>query len=578
MARRHIPLLALLALTAQGVICQTLCSDPECETCRGTTCVRCKEGLFIDDKGFCSPCLTLNCAACANATTCTACKPADFAASSGSNQAPLLYLDRKTGTCKPCPGLFDPYRGPCAQCGSNGKCSRCNEGHYLDASKTCKPCADPLCKQCTATRCLRCYDSWYEPESEGEYPNYAVYMDKSGTCQKCTRNNYDSGCTACDANGRCTKCGNHYGGTSLDKASGKCVKCKDRLCSLCSTSTPSVCITCQTKPFWYWDSADYGPVYKDAKTGKCTECENRVDQGCKRCNNRGACVECDNTGFLNKGKCTPCSARFDRCSKCHKEGKFCTECDSGYGLQAGRCIKCPEGTKQCKNGKPTACNDGWYLSKSGTCKEKPKGCDQVLADGTCHSCLNGYRPVAGGKCQKCFESGCVRCIMSDGFSCPKCDAARQWCTDCSGGYFGLTKDCKKCKDPVCESCEEDAAKCQSCGSFSLTRGAYLDAQGRCSPCPQGCSSCDESGACSQCAPGYGFKGKVCVRCTGKYCTYCSQDANICQSCHSDDFPTYLTSKGVCEKAKTRGCADFAGDGKCLQCEYGWTLRNGICVV
>lgn len=45
-------------------------------------------------------------------------------------------------------------------------------------------CADPLCKQCTATRCLRCYDSWYEPESEGEYPNYAVYMDKSGTCQK----------------------------------------------------------------------------------------------------------------------------------------------------------------------------------------------------------------------------------------------------------------------------------------------------------------------------------------------------------------------------------------------------------
>lgn len=76
-------------------------SDPECETCRGTTCVRCKEGLFIDDKGFCSPCLTLNCAACANATTCTACKPADFAASSGSNQAPLLYLDRKTGTCKP---------------------------------------------------------------------------------------------------------------------------------------------------------------------------------------------------------------------------------------------------------------------------------------------------------------------------------------------------------------------------------------------------------------------------------------------------------------------------------------------
>lgn len=31
-----------------------------------------------------------------------------------------------------------------------------------------------------------------------------------------------------DATGRCTKCGNHYGGTTLDQAKGKCVKCKVR--------------------------------------------------------------------------------------------------------------------------------------------------------------------------------------------------------------------------------------------------------------------------------------------------------------------------------------------------------------
>lgn len=50
-----------------------------------------------------------------------------------------VFESRSSLFCLPCsPGLFDPYRGPCAQCGSNGKCSRCNEGHYLDASKTCK--------------------------------------------------------------------------------------------------------------------------------------------------------------------------------------------------------------------------------------------------------------------------------------------------------------------------------------------------------------------------------------------------------------------------------------------------------
>ncbi|KAL4421092.1 hypothetical protein ABPG77_009619 [Micractinium sp. CCAP 211/92] len=492
------------------VLPHALCSsDQECDTCKGTACARCREGLFFDAQGFCSPCLTPNCATCANATTCTKCKLADFSFGGDSSQKPLLYLDAKTGTCKPCPGLFDPFNGPCTQCGSDGKCSRCSEGHYMDASKTCKPCADPLCKQCTANKCLRCYDSWYDPVAGGEYPTYAVYMDKSGTCKKCTANSYETGCTACDATGRCTKCGNHYGGTTLDQAKGKCVKCKDKLCSECSTSSPSTCIKCQVKPaskvscrvgssqlgekharpalrlcgagcqcacslpanpdgsinschlvdglqpqavcqssrlfrtvpFWSWDSSDYGSVYKDPKTGMCTICKLTVQDGCRRCNNQGACVECT-TGF--------------------------------------------------------------FLSK------KPTGCDQVLASGACHSCLNGYRPAAGNKCQKCFDSACVRCIGSDDFNCPKCDAARQWCTACPG-YYGVTKDCKKCKDPLCSSCPNNASKCQSCGSASPTQGTYKDAQGRCRPCPEGCYFCDGKGVCKQCADGYGFKGKACAK-------------------------------------------------------------------
>lgn len=143
------------------------------------------------------------------------------------------------------------------------------------------------------------------------------------------------------------------------------------------------------------------------------------------------------------------------------------------------------------------------------------------------------------------------------------------------------------------------------------------------------------------------------RCTSKYCNYCSESVDVCQSCFSEDFPTYINSRGACEKAKTKGCAEFAGewgapraqvacrrcskrtagalhvwqtaeqggvtwvqacacqlpvvvpdkpggtaswsllpglpaqtaptalpagDGNCLQCESGFTLRKGLCVV
>lgn len=176
---------------------------------------------------------------------------------------------------------------------------------------------------------------------------------------------------------------------------------------------------------------------------------------------------------------------------------------------------------------------------------------------------------------QCFDSACVRCIGSDDFNCPKCDAARQWCTACPG-YYGVTKDCKKwwawvlecqkdgnvavgpslhclgkrpllrwacmpeaifhacgrgslpaphpgaqvplpafapcrSKDPLCSSCPNNASKCQSCGSASPTQGTYKDAQGRCRPCPEGCYFCDGKGVCKQCADGYGFKGKACAK-------------------------------------------------------------------
>lgn len=46
----------------------------------------------------------------------------------------MLYL--KDGKCEPCPGLKNPFTGPCKAC-EGSRCTLCADGHYLD-SGACK--------------------------------------------------------------------------------------------------------------------------------------------------------------------------------------------------------------------------------------------------------------------------------------------------------------------------------------------------------------------------------------------------------------------------------------------------------
>lgn len=75
------------------------------------------------------------------------------------------------------------------------------------------------------------------------------------------------------------------------------------------------------------------------------------------------------------------------------------------------------------------------------------------------------------------------------------------------------------KDPLCQSCPEDASKCESCktdvtvptpGGNSY-RALYLDAKEKCQLCPEDCFFCDQTTACDSCLPGYTQVGKKCVR-------------------------------------------------------------------
>lgn len=61
------------------------------------------------------------------------CREAESADEDG--QEAMLFL--KGGACEVCPSLFNPFNGPCREC-QGSKCTRCNDGHYLDAAGACQ--------------------------------------------------------------------------------------------------------------------------------------------------------------------------------------------------------------------------------------------------------------------------------------------------------------------------------------------------------------------------------------------------------------------------------------------------------
>ncbi|KAL4458156.1 hypothetical protein ABPG75_013021 [Micractinium tetrahymenae] len=359
------PCLALLLLVgAPSALGQwTTCSPEVCEQCSADQlkCEKCQPGYHVDAQGACVRCRD------PLADTCTATRT--LTCQTFNSLAPnseMLYLNHKTGMCTACPGLI--YQGPCKTCGPDGKCAKCNDGHYMNNQGLCKSASwaglakievlhpqltqecPPLCRKCNALGCIECEDEYWEDEY-AYFPTCAVYKDAAGRCQKCTAHAYDTGCTKCDEKGRCTECGQDDasrvasdGATVLDAKAGRCVKCTDPLCGKCDPQKPSKCAFCAKEPYWgYWDT-DYGVVYRDSRTGKCESCfPHTVEKGCLECNGRGECTRClkDNMRVLRGGRCVPCSAFIDFCEYCGSEGKTCLSCTQGYGLEASKCVPCP---------------------------------------------------------------------------------------------------------------------------------------------------------------------------------------------------------------------------------------------
>ncbi|EFN52118.1 hypothetical protein CHLNCDRAFT_54721 [Chlorella variabilis] len=329
-------------------------------------------------------------------------------------------------------------------------CKKCRDGYYVDASRFCAPCKDKWAATCTANRTLTCNTADYYTN-----PSPLLYLDpKTGICKAwCTAPGAFSGCTRCNADGRCTECGDFastQGATVLDPKSGKCVKCKDELCGKCDPAKPSKCYQCQKEPYWSYWGEDYGMVYRDEKSGACESCMHTIEKGCLACNGRGECTNCKKGGLtiLRDGRCVPCSAFIANCRLCSANGKTCKQCAIGFGFKGGACVKCPEGCDDCEQARQGSClvcsrdGAGYYFDGKGFCKKMPDGCSTVNKDGSCRACFDGYKMVSG-KCLRCRDSACIAC---DSDACERTArshcGADGFCSNCTELWPGISASCR----------------------------------------------------------------------------------------------------------------------------------------
>ena len=189
------------------------CASSKCNSVTGA-CSRCLNGYYLDGT-TCKSCSTKsNCTKCSiTSTKCLTCNAG--------------YYPNTNGDCKTCSNIHCVS----TKCNaSNGTCSGCLNGYYLDGT-SCKSCSlKSNCDKCstTSTKCLTCKADYY--------PN------TNGDCIKC---NTISNCVSCQQDKEyCVICKEGY-----FMKDGQCFNCEKnnvRNCSTCSTSSED-CLTCRNE-------------------------------------------------------------------------------------------------------------------------------------------------------------------------------------------------------------------------------------------------------------------------------------------------------------------------------------------
>ncbi|OMJ65974.1 hypothetical protein SteCoe_37346 [Stentor coeruleus] len=186
--------------------CSIQCMDG-CKKCSETSvCEVCKLAYFLDGNGVCKACPN-SCSSCLSSTLCTSCTSGHLLqAGICMITCPNNCKACSSGICHTCDSGFTLKNGICTincplncnTCDTNGKCSQCNNGFYINTGN-CYSCSNN-CGSCkNANKCLICNSEYYLSDD---------YCYKCSIhCVSCSN---DLLCNECDAehtlkNGICVK-------------------------------------------------------------------------------------------------------------------------------------------------------------------------------------------------------------------------------------------------------------------------------------------------------------------------------------------------------------------------------------
>ncbi|KAL4440057.1 hypothetical protein ABPG75_003058 [Micractinium tetrahymenae] len=236
-----------------------------------------------------------------------------------------------------------------------------------------------------------------------------VYRSAAGQCIRC-RHTRASGCSACDAMGRCSQCRSGFA-LVPDGADLKCATCRGGPGCLACNNPALQCTTCREL---------HG---LDPATGSCRE---RADANCYSCQgNYRLCRSCwEGEGFARDGLCKPCTD--ENCKTCNPPG-ICKKCFEGYTLVGNKCLLCGQNCEKCSRPGVCAadgCEAAHYRTGSGKCAKCGLGCTSCTSPTSCTACQGGGAPV-GGRCLRCADPRCAP------GSCP-----------------GDRNICRKCRNPA----------------------------------------------------------------------------------------------------------------------------------
>ena len=191
----------------------------------------------------------------------------------------------------------------CQTC-SNGVCSLCGQGYYLDYQTICQSCPIAGTKVCTISSLISCLNNYW-------------LDNNAANCIAC-----DPNCQQCSSTTRCSTCLPAF----YLNFNFTCSACPSQ-CATCSSNT--TCTSCLTS----------GSFFNSSKSA----CISGTVTNCVQYDSGGSCTVCNNSSYMSNSQCLAVSPT-QLISQCQtyllSNGSIsCTNCSQGFfNASSGQCI------------------------------------------------------------------------------------------------------------------------------------------------------------------------------------------------------------------------------------------------